>query len=155
MTLAPRRGGLPKFAEAYEGFRVHDMHHRRVGEVGDLFIGSEGRIEYVGVKIGSNGSRRALMPAGAVRTDAERRLFHASEDKEDIRSGPAYNHPRDVTPAFERKCLAYYEVGAESLDVDIREAPTNDEALMEKRNNDGRGGDRIRIHRLHKQGGTR
>jgi hypothetical protein len=104
-------GELPRTSEGYEGFRVYDLHHAKVGKVSDAFSEGEGRpTEYIGLKMGFFGSKSALIPAEAVRVNEERRLLQVAMDKEDIKAGPAYDDPKEVTPRFENSVLAYYEV---------------------------------------------
>ena len=97
--------------ERFSGYEVHDNAGGKVGEVNEIFVGEDGRPEYVGVKTGTSpsGSRSPLIPLKAARVDEGRRTIEVTSlPNGRIEDGPSYGDVGEITPGFEQRVRSYY-----------------------------------------------
>ena len=108
--------------ERFSGYEVHDNAGGKVGEVNEIFVGEDGRPEYVGVKTGTSpsGSRSPLIPLKAARVDEGRRTIEVTSlPNGRIEDGPSYGDVGEITPGFEQRVRSYYGLeGVRDPEVD-------------------------------------
>ena len=100
--------------DQFAGYTVYDQHYEKIGKVDDLFVDESDQPEYVGVKMGFLGMSSTLIPMDMVRVNDERQLVEVSADKDTVKSGPAFDDDREITPEFENQVYSYYGLSRSS-----------------------------------------
>jgi uncharacterized protein (TIGR02271 family) len=106
-----RQARTDKFTEVedrYAGYTVYDQHYEKIGNVDDLFVDENDSPEYIGVKMGSLGTRTILIPFQMARVNDARQLIEVAADKETLKNGPTFDDDREITPEFENEIYSYY-----------------------------------------------
>jgi uncharacterized protein (TIGR02271 family) len=106
-----RQARTDKFTEVedrYAGYTVYDQHYEKIGNVDDLFVDENDSPEYIGVKMGSLGTRTTLIPFQMARVNDARQLIEVAADKETVKNGPTFDDDREITPEFENEIYSYY-----------------------------------------------
>jgi sporulation protein YlmC with PRC-barrel domain len=101
--------GLAELEERYARYEVYDRDGEKIGRVGDLFVGKDDRLEYIGVKIGLLRTRSVLIPMDVARVDEERRVIEVSQPKSKVEEGPTFDDAGEITSEFEERVRSYYE----------------------------------------------
>lgn len=105
------RDGNP--AEQYRGYEVRDRDGDKIGKVEDLFVDSDDRPEYVGVKTGLLGSKTTLIPMSLVRTDEEQRVVEVDESKARVKDAPSFGQDEEITPEREDEIYGHFGLSRE------------------------------------------
>ena len=104
-----RTDGFTAAEDRFAGYEVYDRSGDKIGKVDDLFLDRTDSPEYIGVKMGSLGTRSTLIPWDAVSaTDDEGRAITIAADKDAAKNGPAFDDDSEITPGFEREVHSYY-----------------------------------------------
>jgi Uncharacterized protein conserved in bacteria (DUF2188)/PRC-barrel domain len=103
---------LATLEEQYAGYEAFDVNGERIGKIGYLFVDENGELEYVGVKMGSLGTRSTLIPMDVVRVDDRRRRMEVSRSKRMVEEGPSFDEDQEITPALEEQVRDHYELGS-------------------------------------------
>lgn len=105
------RGGNP--AEQYRGYEVRDRDGDKIGKVEDLFVDSDDRPEYVGVKTGLLGSKTTLIPMGLVRADEEQQVMEVDESKDRVKDAPSFGQDEEITSEREDEIYGHFGLSRE------------------------------------------
>jgi sporulation protein YlmC with PRC-barrel domain len=103
---------LASLEEQYAGYEVYDVDGERIGKIGYLFVNENHELEYVGVKMGSLGTRCTLIPMDVVRIDYRRRRMEVSRSMRMVKDGPSFDEDQNITPELEKQVRDYYELGS-------------------------------------------
>jgi sporulation protein YlmC with PRC-barrel domain len=98
--------------EQYAGYEVYDVNGERIGKIGYLFVDENDELEYVGVKMGSLGTRFTLIPMDVVRIDDRRRRTEVSRSMRMVKEGPTFDEGQEITPELEEQIRGHYELGS-------------------------------------------
>jgi sporulation protein YlmC with PRC-barrel domain len=101
---------LASLEERYAGYEVYDVNGERIGKIGYLFVNENHELEYVGVKMGSLGTRSTLIPMDVVRTDDRRRRMEVSRSMRMVKEGPSFVEDQHITPELEELVRGHYEL---------------------------------------------
>ena len=100
--------------EHYKGYALYDLDDERIGEVEDIFVGDDEQVEYIGVKLGSHGSARTLIPSAVSRYDEGQnegqKRIKVSQRRSRIEDAPTYDNDEEITLEFLRRVRSYYGV---------------------------------------------
>ncbi|MBA2441790.1 MAG: PRC-barrel domain-containing protein [Rubrobacter sp.] len=105
------RGGNP--GEQYRGYEVRDRDGDKIGKVEDLFVDSDDRPEYIGVKMGLLGSKTTLIPMGLVRTDEEQRVMEVDQSKDRVKDAPSFGQNEEITSEREEEIYTHFGLSRE------------------------------------------
>jgi PRC-barrel domain len=94
--------------DGFAGYTVYDSNHEKMGKVDDLFMDTNDRPEYIGVKMGFLGTRSTLIPFEMARVNDARQIIKVAADKEMLKNGPTFDEDREITPQFENEVYSYY-----------------------------------------------
>ena len=108
MHSETRTDGFTAVEDRFAGYTVYDTNDEKIGKVDDLFLDSNDRPEYIGVKMGFLGTHSTLIPFEMATVDDERKTIVLSTDKETAKNGPSFNDDREITPEFEIEVYSYY-----------------------------------------------
>jgi uncharacterized protein (TIGR02271 family) len=103
-----RTDGFTAVEDRFAGYTVYDTNDEKIGKVDDLFVDSNDRPEYIGVKMGFLGTRSTLIPFEMATVDDERKTIVLSTDKETAKNGPSFDDDREITAEFEIEVYSYY-----------------------------------------------
>ena len=117
MAYGKRDKGYTESAYDFAEYTVYDIHYVKIGKVDDIFVGGNGRPEYVAVKTGFLETRYTLIPVEIVRVNDKRRLIEVAADREVIEEGPTFGDDSEITPEFERRVLGYYRTAPRQAPV--------------------------------------
>ncbi len=150
-----RRDRVDPFAEIKEAgdeYTVYDSHYEKVGKVDDLLMDEEGRVLYIGVKMGLLGTNSTLVPVEIIRLNDRRRLIEVSEPAETIRHAPHFGRSEELTPELENHVRTYF--GLESLQPSPEHEPQGPN--IPEHSTDGSGlkdwADNVPIERVETEG---
>lgn len=104
---------LRELEEKYEGYKVYDNAGEKIGKVDELFVGEDGREEYIGVKMGLLGSNSTLIPMDIVRANERGRAMEVAEARDRVEDAPTYDDDGDLTHEYEDRIRRHF--GLESL----------------------------------------
>lgn len=114
-SLAARQRDDYRFAtleEQYAGYEVYDVDGERIGKIGYLFVDENDELKYVGVTMGSLGTRSTLIPMDVVRIDDRRRRMEVSRSRKMVKEGPSFDEDQDISPEHEEQIRGHYELGS-------------------------------------------
>jgi sporulation protein YlmC with PRC-barrel domain len=94
--------------DGFAGYTVYDSNHEKIGKVDDLFMDTNDRPEYIGVKMGFLGTRSTLIPFEMARVNDARQIIKVAADKEMLKNGPTFDDDQEITPQFENEVYSYY-----------------------------------------------
>ena len=94
--------------DGFAGYTVYDSNHEKIGKVDDLFMDTNDRPEYIGVKMGFLGTRSTLIPFQMARVNYARQIIKVAADKEMLKNGPTFDDDREITPQFYNEVYSYY-----------------------------------------------
>ncbi len=90
-------------------YRVYDLYGEKIGTVGELFVDDlNDQLEYIGVKTGLFGLRRALVPTDVVRIDYERQGIEVFHPKGKVKNAPHFEYLEEITAEFEGQVRDYF-----------------------------------------------
>jgi ribosomal 30S subunit maturation factor RimM len=98
--------------EQYAGYEVYEVNGERIGKIGYLFVDENYELEYVGVKMGSLGTRSTLIPMDVLRIDDRRRRMEVSRSMRMVKEGPSFDEDQDITPELEEQVRGHYELSS-------------------------------------------
>lgn len=110
MVEQGRNDRFRELEEAYSGYVLYDQDGDRVGKVDELFVDESGREEYLGVRFGLLGTHTTLIPREIVEVDEEEDCAEAVVDRDLVKRGPAFEHGGEITPEFEARVRAHYDL---------------------------------------------
>jgi uncharacterized protein (TIGR02271 family) len=96
------------FEDRFAGYEVYDPNGEKIGKVDDLFVDENDQPEYIGVKMGFLGTRSTLIPWQLATVDEANSRIDVSVDKDTVKSGPAFDDDREITPEFENQVYSYF-----------------------------------------------
>lgn len=108
MEREPRTDRITVPEGNFTGYEAYDRNRLRIGEVDDLFLDTNDRPEYIGVKIGVLGTQSALIPLDGATIDEEEGRIVVSADKDTVVDGPTFDDDREITPEYEEQVRTYY-----------------------------------------------
>ena len=114
-VLAAKQRDDYRFAtleEQYAGYEVYDVNGERLGKIGYLFVDENDELKYVGVKMGSLGTRSTLIPMDVVSIDDRRRRVEVSRSRKMVKEGPSFDEDQEITPEHEEQIRGHYELGS-------------------------------------------
>jgi hypothetical protein len=109
MDREQRGGRGAETLQRYQGYTVYDRDGDKIGNVDDLFVDENDKVEYIGLKMGLLGLQGArLIPSEAARVDEGEHRIQVLADKETVKNGPAFNNDEDLTPDYEERVYSHY-----------------------------------------------
>lgn len=105
-------GGFVAVRDRLANYNVYDPNRERIGQVDALFLDENDDPEYVGVRMGVQGTRSTLLPCDLVyRVDEEGERVEVTADKETARGAPTFGDESEITPQLEEEVRRHYGLG--------------------------------------------
>lgn len=102
-------GGFTAVGDRLANYNVYDPNRERIGQVDALFLDENDDPEYVGVKMGFQGTRSTLIPWDLVdRVDEEGGRIEVTAGKETAEEAPTFGDDSEVTPQLEEEVRSHY-----------------------------------------------
>lgn len=108
MDREQRRDRFTRIAGQFAGFEAYDQNGEKIGDVDDLFVDEDVNYEYVGLKMGSAGSRSTLIPWRLATLDNERKRIEVSDSKDHLTEAPTLDNNEEITLGLEEQVYSHF-----------------------------------------------